>query len=218
MSPCNCSGSSRYVHIECLNTWRATNSEYAEKCRECQTPYHWELCSYPETAFILFETSPHRLGVASAFFGLLSGLILFASGDIGHVSEWVDNVWTNSSFASGVSREHGYAVVYSVSFANSIVASLQTVVFLSVALCYINAIKAYVLHIWKSAAIVVTVCQAHFLISASFGYSVPATCVVCAVAVMPVAYVNNILLGEHNRFVSSRAGSRSRLTNRIADV
>jgi len=41
ISPCKCSGSSKYVHYDCLETWRNTTSnELAKKkCMECNAPY-----------------------------------------------------------------------------------------------------------------------------------------------------------------------------------
>ena len=43
ISPCKCSGSSKYVHIECLQTWRRTcrdsNNIGEEECMECKTKY-----------------------------------------------------------------------------------------------------------------------------------------------------------------------------------
>ena len=41
ISPCKCSGSSRYVHYDCLETWRNTtsNEEAKKKCMECNAPY-----------------------------------------------------------------------------------------------------------------------------------------------------------------------------------
>ena len=41
ISPCKCSGSSKYVHYDCLETWRNTtsNEEAKKKCMECNAPY-----------------------------------------------------------------------------------------------------------------------------------------------------------------------------------
>lgn len=39
--PCKCSGSSKYIHYDCLETWRNTtsNEEAKKKCMECNAPY-----------------------------------------------------------------------------------------------------------------------------------------------------------------------------------
>lgn len=41
ISPCRCSGSSKYIHYDCLETWRNTtsNEEAKKKCMECNAPY-----------------------------------------------------------------------------------------------------------------------------------------------------------------------------------
>jgi hypothetical protein len=41
IAPCRCSGSSKYVHLDCLQTWRRTSrgSVGENKCMECHTEY-----------------------------------------------------------------------------------------------------------------------------------------------------------------------------------
>ena len=41
IAPCRCSGSSKYVHINCLQTWRRTarGAIGETSCMECQTEY-----------------------------------------------------------------------------------------------------------------------------------------------------------------------------------
>jgi len=39
ISPCLCDGTSKYVHIECLNRWRNTTPRAFLKCAECNFPY-----------------------------------------------------------------------------------------------------------------------------------------------------------------------------------
>ncbi len=43
ISPCRCDGTSKYVHIDCLQTWlRTTESDTAKKkCMECRTAYKY---------------------------------------------------------------------------------------------------------------------------------------------------------------------------------
>lgn len=43
ISPCNCIGSQKYIHLECLNRWRSTNINNPEKrdiCDICKEPYN----------------------------------------------------------------------------------------------------------------------------------------------------------------------------------
>ena len=39
--PCRCNGNIRYVHKECLNTWRNTNERYKDKCQTCLYEYKY---------------------------------------------------------------------------------------------------------------------------------------------------------------------------------
>jgi E3 ubiquitin-protein ligase DOA10 len=40
IAPCSCSGSSKWVHRECLDTWRATREDIAfSRCTVCLTPF-----------------------------------------------------------------------------------------------------------------------------------------------------------------------------------
>ena len=39
ISPCLCDGTSKYVHTECLNTWRNTTSRAFSQCTECHFNY-----------------------------------------------------------------------------------------------------------------------------------------------------------------------------------
>lgn len=42
-SPCKCTGTSKYVHLDCLNTWRYTNtplSDARQMCMECNYNYN----------------------------------------------------------------------------------------------------------------------------------------------------------------------------------
>jgi len=44
VAPCNCSGSIRYVHVQCLRTWRRQGSwKAAVECPVCRAPYHDDL-------------------------------------------------------------------------------------------------------------------------------------------------------------------------------
>ena len=40
VSPCKCSGSSKYVHIKCLDTWRKNNLIHYLKCNTCNDLYN----------------------------------------------------------------------------------------------------------------------------------------------------------------------------------
>lgn len=39
IAPCNCAGSSRWVHRACLDKWRSTRDKAFSQCTECKAPY-----------------------------------------------------------------------------------------------------------------------------------------------------------------------------------
>ena len=51
LSPCRCSGTSKYVHLNCIQTWRRTNinTQYLTKCRECNANYKINKTNLNET-------------------------------------------------------------------------------------------------------------------------------------------------------------------------
>ncbi len=57
LSPCECKGSSQYVHLHCLNTWRNKNSErnftYCTVCKSAYTiPHEYSLEELPQKYFV----------------------------------------------------------------------------------------------------------------------------------------------------------------------
>lgn len=56
-SPCKCTGTSKYVHPKCLETWRhcnMENSEAMERCMECQYVYNIQLINSYYTKYYEF--------------------------------------------------------------------------------------------------------------------------------------------------------------------
>lgn len=51
-SPCRCSGSSKYVHMSCLNKWRTEDLSNRNRCEICLYDYKTEKCDRPK--FIKF--------------------------------------------------------------------------------------------------------------------------------------------------------------------
>lgn len=46
IAPCCCSGTSKWVHRECLDKWRSTSTDAFRACRECKFRYHLEQVPY----------------------------------------------------------------------------------------------------------------------------------------------------------------------------
>ena len=49
IAPCHCSGSSKWIHRECLDKWRCTKTGAFSKCTECLYEYHLECISGDDT-------------------------------------------------------------------------------------------------------------------------------------------------------------------------
>lgn len=57
ISPCSCTGTSKYIHIDCLQKWRYNNPEFSEpriKCMECNSSYIIEKIQYPTPFYIKY--------------------------------------------------------------------------------------------------------------------------------------------------------------------
>ena len=54
VSPCQCNGTSKYIHAKCLDIWRNQNveNEHYKKCIDCQTEYRFKFFNEKETLFI----------------------------------------------------------------------------------------------------------------------------------------------------------------------
>ena len=96
ISPCNCSGTLKYIHIDCLQKWRKTlpfnvfNNKRDIQCEICQTYYEFE-DSYEEKSYnlseysiicleillyiIILHTFGFLLGILITWFGTLPSMI-----------------------------------------------------------------------------------------------------------------------------------------------
>ena len=77
LSPCLCSGTSKYVHEDCLHIWRTTclNKEAYIRCMECKGKYQTIKMHKLETYFISFFDVNNRRRIANEFFVFIAGMI-----------------------------------------------------------------------------------------------------------------------------------------------
>ena len=77
LSPCLCSGTSKYVHKECLDIWRITslNREAYKRCMECKGEYQTIKLHELETYKILFFDVKNRRRIALEFFVFMTGIV-----------------------------------------------------------------------------------------------------------------------------------------------
>lgn len=85
ISPCLCSGTMRYVHLECLNMWRASsaNPQSAYKCDQCNFQYSFQRALY---ASILRSA----LVLHSITLLLFAGTVLLC-GYVCYYVDWLQN-------------------------------------------------------------------------------------------------------------------------------
>lgn len=83
INPCRCNGTSKYVHIKCINEWIETteNHEAKKQCMECKTTYNFKNNHVGQNS--IYFCNRHRISdVCIKQFGLLCPLsILFFSFD-----------------------------------------------------------------------------------------------------------------------------------------
>ncbi len=61
VAPCRCNGTSKYVHIDCLQTWIKTteNADAKKKCMECRTAYKYTTSSLTENVSMYNHHNKH---------------------------------------------------------------------------------------------------------------------------------------------------------------
>ena len=59
ITPCNCRGSQKYVHLECLNKWRVENinNEKYTNCEICKRKYN--IRRFFKSEIFLYDDKPH---------------------------------------------------------------------------------------------------------------------------------------------------------------
>lgn len=79
--PCFCSGTSKYVHQECLNSWRelSTNPEAATKCLVCHAPYRIRPKQYHffHHWCINIDFNTTLLFILQQFFTIILSIVIF---------------------------------------------------------------------------------------------------------------------------------------------
>ena len=63
ITPCKCSGGSRYIHVSCLKTWRFSNntqSEARSNCMECKYSYKTRIIKKQMPFFYKLSINFHK--------------------------------------------------------------------------------------------------------------------------------------------------------------
>ena len=82
ISPCRCSGTSKWIHLECLQKWRftSTNPNSVIKCSTCNTKYNITYISNNSITKFLFTflcNYPSTFYMINYIFIILGGYILY---------------------------------------------------------------------------------------------------------------------------------------------
>lgn len=200
VSPCNCAGSLKYVHTSCLETWRATNPEYRDKCRECDAPYRWQQSHYAET-FLLFVKVPlwqqYCMGMVMS---LIFGVWISIADTNAKTALWVDTTW-NTNFTQTLAEDAGMRAIYSVTLAGDLLYSLLWLILLVTLSVTLNNPCCYVKQCYKQYMLVVLVSQSHYVALLLFGWSPGLAVPIASVLLIGIPLAFNRYFAFHNNYI-----------------
>lgn len=86
ISPCLCNGTSKYVHMECLETWRNINKNGPgfNKCMECRYRYKFKY-KFPKENNIYYDVTYRKILYFLYFFPLFISILLNLSNTRGQL-------------------------------------------------------------------------------------------------------------------------------------
>ena len=102
LRPCRCSGSVSYVHLDCLNTWRATSTAAYFTCSVCKYNYRIERTAVAallmRESFVAFFAAMMIVVLCFVLGGAISAAIQYADAEFDPVVKLfeimnVDNFW-----------------------------------------------------------------------------------------------------------------------------
>lgn len=98
ISPCLCNGTSKFVHIECLETWRKINKDGPGfyKCMECRYKYNFRY-RFPKEKNIYHDVTYKKIMYFLYCFSLLISILLNLSKTKGQLLFLLDFGQTNKS-------------------------------------------------------------------------------------------------------------------------
>ena len=206
VSPCKCAGTSQYVHATCLDTWRATNPQYRDVCRECGTPYYWWQSEYAET-FMLFVDIPlwwqYLTGI---LLSALTGVCITIADTDACTARWVDRTW-NNNFTGALVEDADLRAVYSITLAGDLLYSLLWVTLMIALAVSLNNPVCYAKTCYKRGVIVGIAAQSHYLLLLVFGKSagLAVSLSAASLALMPVVF--SYYFKYHNAHVLTRGAA-----------
>ena len=152
ITPCNCRGSQKYVHLECLNKWRVENinNEKYTNCEICKRKYN--IRRFFKSEIFLYDDKPRI-----KFKSLIYFFILYFLAGVIWTMDFETNFKTIDIITFG-SQNHtldfviydiqnvqlgGIATFYYVAFAAYFCSMIHVLIHFNLALCVINRKKTY---------------------------------------------------------------------------
>jgi len=152
LSPCRCSGTSKYVHLNCIQTWRRTNinTEYLTKCRECNAKYNINKDGVNETFLIDYSIiNCFKQNFNYFCFNLFGFIISFFSRSLDRYTGYgslflLDSIEDSSKdIANLIKTEEVYSIIFYYSYINFWTAIVFLLLFLGTILIKIRKLGIY---------------------------------------------------------------------------
>ena len=202
VSPCQCSGTSRYVHVDCLNQWRHTNPNYRDTCRECGAHYFWKQTHYGETFTLCGPVSIliHYGCGALAVFSVAASIII--ADPRADSSTIVEPVW-GTNFTAELHDDTVLRIFYSVSFAGSVVYGTLWLVLIATMLTQLNNPATYFrrLGVWYAGCGVSSQC--HFICIFGLGFYPVLALLLSSIFLLTLPLTFSQVMKRHDAYIAS---------------
>ena len=142
VSPCNCSGTSKYIHAECLNTWRDQNinSPHYNVCIDCRANYKYTINS---KELIIINNNNTTI----IYFSILVVFTLLFSSNYNTITDIFDSIKNRNITQILDNNNDYYYIMFSVIISNYLINCLFFL-FSSLLLLKINNKKKYLSKIY----------------------------------------------------------------------
>ena len=212
VSPCLCSGTSKYVHADCLHQWRRTNPNYKDKCRECDAHYWWQHIHYGDTFVLCNSVSTLIQCGCGALTVFAVASVIIVADPRADSSTIIEPVW-GGNFTAELREDTVLRVFYSVSLAGSIVyGTLWIALFTSMLTC-LNSPALYFrcLGVWYTGCGVGS--QYHFICMLWMGFYPAFALFMSCVFLLTLPLTFSQLMNKHNAYIASQITSSVALAN-----
>ena len=203
VSPCQCSGTSQYVHMDCLNQWRHTNPNYKDICRECGAHYFWQQIHYGETFVLCEQVSLFMQYVLGTVVVLAVTSVIIATDPYATTFQMIEPVW-GANITDTLHNNTALRVFYSVSLAGSIIYGILWILLITSTVVYLNHPCSYFQHLWLSYTCCGISSQYHFICIFGLGFFPILALSFSSVCLLMIPFAFFRLTKRHNAYITSR--------------